>query len=232
MTATRSFPMVPWMISFSVQDGNIELDAYQPEATLADLAAELDGFRMRQGCRLRECYACGECCRDPVPVLGYDVRRMRRESGADSERELSRHLSFPEKPDLVARKKGISDMMRQHDLAEREATLIYEYNQCESIAMARRDGACGLLSDRLCTVHDERYYICELFFCRLGERLSGLFDSIVSQGVWHSYFVMDWIPAEAIGRNPFLKADAYDELLLSDFDTNLEKAVEKLFFYF
>ena len=217
------------MISFSVEEGHIELGEYSVDSTLADLAKELDAFRVEQGSQVRECYACGECCRDPVPVLGYDVRRIIEEAGGAS---LDEHLSFPAKPDIAERAKSIVDMVRQHGLSDLEATLIYEYNRSEPVTMAKHDGACYRLRDNLCSIHDGRYFICELFFCRLGERLSGLFDSIVSQGVWHSYVVLDWIPAVVVEHNPFLKADSYDQLILSDFDVDLEKAAEKLFFYF
>ena len=224
------------MIEFEIDDGNIELIRYSEDLTLSRFAEEFDTFRLQHTPLVRDCYACGECCGDPVPVLGYDIRRIRKETGEETEEEaekaLRRFIDFPRKPDLEARRKGITDLQRQNGLEELEAVLIYEYNQAEPFTMARRDGSCYLLEDKLCTVHDSRYYICRLFFCGLGDRLSGLFDTIVSQGVWFSYSLMGWISREEIPHNPFLKADSYDDVRLSDFDVDLQSALEKLFFFF
>ena len=235
------FGLTPWssaarillkMIEFQIDDGNIELVRYPEDITLSEFAEELDTFRLQHTPEIRDCYACGECCGDPVPVLGYDILKIRAEKGVETEESLRRFIDFPRKPDLEARRKGINELRSHNGLDELEAALIYEYNQAEPFTMARKEGACYLLEENLCTVHDGRFYICRLFFCNLGDKLSGLFDSIVSQGVWFSYSLMGWLPEEEIPHNPFLKANSYDRVRLSDFDVDLRSAVENLFFYF
>jgi Fe-S-cluster containining protein len=220
------------VIELTVQDQRIELVGYDGEDTLADLVVEVERFRLVTELKTRYCYGCGQCCHDPIPVLGGDLAELRRQS-AERGVDLSRYVSFPDPPDLEERREGIADMIRQHDLTPLQATLLYEHNCAEPLTLARSEtGACRFLESNLCTIYPHRPFACRLYVCNMADRLEGLYETIVRQGVWHSYHELGWVPAEEISHNPFLGAEGYDRIRLQQFDFDLEGALQSLFFYF
>ena len=220
------------MIKLGVVDSRIELVSHQPEATLVDLVAEVERFRLVTELKTKYCYGCGLCCYDTIPVLGLDLADLKHQAtgrGAD----LGDYVVMPEKPDLEDRRRSINDLVRQHELTSAQATLIYEHNTSEPLTLAKADtGACRFLSGNLCSIYPHRPFACRLYICNMGDQLESLYETIVRQGVWHSYHVLGWLPAEEIGHNPFLGVLSYQEVKLADFAFDLEGALEKLFFYF
>ena len=217
------------MIELAVQGEKIELVDHDGTESPLDLVRAVETFRLEADLKTRHCYACGLCCYDDVPVLGYDLAALRAALGD----RFDRHVCLPARPDLAARRGAVRDLARQHGLQDLEAVLIYEHNNSQPVTMARESpGPCLLLQDRLCTIYAARPFICRLYVCNMGEKLEALYDAIVSQGVWHSYHLLGWVPAAEIVHNPFLAASAFDELHLGSFEEDLEPALEKLFFYF
>ena len=146
---------------------------------------------------------------------------------------METHLTAPTPPSLEARKRGIRDLTRMNGLSSREAAILYEFNQAEPITPKKRtDGGCTFLDTRLCGIYEDRPFLCMLYVCNMADKLSILHELIVRQGVWHSYAVLGWIPEIEISHNPFVGKPSYDKVLLADFDVNLEKAMEDLFFFF
>lgn len=142
-------------------------------------------------------------------------------------------LILPEKPDIHSRRKAIAEMSASSSVTPLEAALLYEYNNAEPIILAKQSkGECCFLKDSLCSKYQIRPYSCGLYLCNMGEKLSYLQEMIIRQGTWHAYYKLGWIGKDDIAHNPFLGSDSYENLLLADFDFNLENALEQLFFYF
>ena len=197
-----------------------------------DLVVAVERFRLVTELKTRYCYGCGLCCYDTIPVLGLDLDGLQRQATL-REDPLSRYVVYPDPPDLEERRRGIQDLIRQHDFTLQQATLIYEHNCAEPLTLAKADtGACRFLNANLCTIYPHRPFACRLYVCNMGDRLEGLYETIVRQGVWHSYCKLGWVATEEIAHNPFLGAGGYDEIKLSEFDFDLQGALEKLFFYF
>lgn len=85
---------------------------------------------------------------------------------------------------------------------------------------------------KLCSLYTYRPFSCGLYLCNMGAKLSFLEEMIIRQGTWHAYSLLGWISQEDIAHNPFLKVKSYDELLVKDFDYQLQDALDQLFFYF
>lgn len=230
------------MLEFIAENEEIELKYYNQDATLSELSASLEAFRLSCGLKTSECRGCGECCSDNIPVLGLDIPTLLEGLHIDFSQAIQSILVLPERPDLDFRRKAIKEMAQSASISTLEAALLFEYNNAEPIILARRDGlspqcddnpqACCFLQDNLCSRYTVRPYSCGLYLCNMGERLSYIQEMIVRQGTWHAYFKLGWIEEEEIVHNPFLKADSYDKLLVSDFEFKLESTLEQLFFYF
>lgn len=221
------------MITFKADNTCIELMEYGDDATLNELAARLEAFRLENGLKTKNCRGCGKCCKDDIPVLGLDLPVMPGGLSAVREAPAGSCIVLPEKPDLQFRRKALLELQRTNGLTELEASLIYEYNNAEPLILARqKNGACLFLKNRLCSVYGRRPYSCGLYLCNMGERLSYIQEMVIRQGTWHAYHLLGWVSAEEIPHNPFLKASSYDGLLVKDFDFGLENALEHLFFYF
>ncbi len=222
------------MIYLAVENGKIELKGYSDDATLAELRDSVETFRKQDGLITAGCAGCGLCCYyHTLPILGYDIHDLRTALDVTEEELFSRYVDLPDRPDIEERRAAIADMMRQHDLDRVTASLLYEYNTAEPVRFAKaEDKGCVFLDAGLCSIYESRAYTCALYVCNMAERFSIIQEQIVRLGVWHSYYVLGWIPAEEIDYNPFLKYSAYDEARLGDFDIDLEPALEKLFFYF
>ncbi len=239
------------MIEFIVENEEIELKYYDPDATLSDLAASLEDFRLVSGLKTSQCKGCAECCSDNIPVLGLDVPALLEGLHISFEQAVQSILVLPEKPDLDFRRKAIREMAQSASITQLEAALLFEYNNAEPIILARKAGkyevsgkegqlahpdddpeACCFLENNLCSHYLVRPYSCGLYLCNMGERLSYIQEMIIRQGIWHAYYKLGWITEEEIAHNPFLKAASYDKLLVSDFEFKLENTLEQLFFYF
>jgi Fe-S-cluster containining protein len=221
------------MIQLEVQDDAIELRQYSNDATLQDLVDSTERIRLSKGLRTEHCYGCGICCKEPIPVLGYDLDKLTSRLGLSREALLDRYLDRPEVPCSEERNKAIRELERQHDLTALEATLVYEFNRAEPIILARdENGTCIFLRDNLCTIYEDRPYICRLYLCNMAEKLSVLYEKIAAQGIWHSYWALGWTRSEDIRHNPFLKGRCYREVYMNDFEFDLKNALERLFFYF
>lgn len=221
------------MVKLTVEHATVELRSYEPSDTVADLSRAMDEARRRPGLKSRWCYGCGECCSDPVPVLGTDLHRLPTITGLSRLEYLQERADLPEPPDLEARERGIRRLERDFHLSLHTATLLYEHNHAEPIALKRsNEGRCLLLSDDLCGALEERVFVCGLYICTMAPRLEALYDQIVRQGVWHSYQLLGWIPADSLRHNPFLGSSNYGEVPLHALDYDLSEALDVLFFYF
>lgn len=222
------------MVEFVIIDEEIELKSYDADTTLSDLSGELDAFR-KSAAELKTygCRGCGECCSDNIPVLGLDLPVLLDGLGTGFEQAAGSVLILPEKPDMSFRKKAIKEMAKAASISELEATLLFEYNNAEPVILSKQAGGeCCFLNNGLCSKYAVRPYSCGLYLCNMGERLSYIQEMIIRQGTWHAYYKLGWIGKDVIPHNPFLKADSYDSLLVSDFEFRLENSLEQLFFYF
>jgi len=230
------------MFEFIAENEEIELKNYGRDATLSELAASLDDFRLAVGLKTSECKGCAECCSDNIPVLGLDIPVLLEGLHISFEQAVQSILVLPERPDLGFRRKAIKEMAQSASITTLEAALLFEYNNAEPIILARKDGqssrsddnpqVCCFLQDNLCSRYTVRPYSCGLYLCNMGERLSYIQEMIIRQGTWHAYYKLGWIDRKEIAHNPFLKADSYDKLLVADFEFKLENTLEQLFFYF
>ena len=221
------------MIDLKIEERRIELQHYEPHATVEDLIAALEAIRRRPGLRTATCHLCGECCGDLVPVLGIDIDPLCRRLDCNRETLFAHVLTLPEPPDLEERHGAIESLRRDFDLARETATLLYEYNNAEPLTFQRHaSGVCTLQHKLLCTIYGSHPTACRFYLCNMGDRLSALYENIVRQGVWHSYVEAGWVPATDVSHNPFLHAHTLSTLTLEAFDVDLSAAMESLFFYF
>lgn len=218
-------------VILETENGEVELVRYADDATLADLKSAVEDARIDLSLVTAHCAGCGRCCYfEHLPLFGYDLVDMRRRTGVV---DLSPWVEFPVRPVFSERQRGISHLKRQYDFDERTATLLYEYHNGDPVSYAHdEDGGCVFLEQGFCGNYGGRAYTCALYACTMGDRLSMLQESIVRQGVWHSYSVEGWIDPDEISHNPFCSAASYDEVLISSFDVDLSEALEALFFYY
>ncbi len=223
------------MIEFISDNGKVELKYYDPDATLAELATELEIFRSTCDLKTSKCKGCGECCSDNIPVLGLDISPLLEGLGMSFEQAVQSVLVLPDKPDMAFRSKAIREMASATSITPLEATLLFEYNNAEPIILTKQvqhPPVCCFLHENLCSRYTIRPYSCGLYLCNMDQHLSYLQEMVIRQGTWHAYYKLGWVAAEDISHNPFLKADSYDKLPIADFDYNFENALEQLFFYF
>ena len=222
------------MIRLAVEDNTIEMLEYSESSSLSELRQCVEETREHEGLKTADCAGCGQCCfYENLPILGYDISPLAENLGVTVKQLFEKWVSKPEPPNIDERRIAIRDLERQQKVSSQVAALLYEYNQAEPIRFAKSEaGSCVLLNDNLCTIYTIRPYTCALYVCNMGEKLSVLQEQIVRQGVWHSYFLMEWVPEQDISHNPFLRHNSYDDLLISEFDFDLESALESLFFYF
>jgi Fe-S-cluster containining protein len=226
------------VVELVADNGLIELSGYSPESSLRELTEAVEAIRITKGLETERCYGCGGCCREPIPVLGYDIMNLAAVMETTGEDFVEKYLDLPEPPNVGAKRKATEELIRQHGFDPLEAALIYEFNHAEPVTFRRDEtGACLFCRRELCTIYEHRPYICGLYVCNMGDALSVLYEKIVSQGVWHTYASLGWITEEEIAHNPFLKAkaegkDPFGKILLRDFEFDLERALEAAFFYF
>lgn len=221
------------MVEFKIIDETIELVDYEPGTTLPELSAELEEYRKSNKLKTRNCKGCGYCCQDNIPVLGLDITLLMKGLNCSLDELKSKYLIIPEQVDVKARRKSISEMSRNGGMSETDAVLLYEYNNAEPLIMSKQNtGDCCLLKDKLCSLYTNRPYSCGLYLCNMGEKLAFIQEMIIRQGTWHAYSMLGWIDKEEISHNPFLKVETYEQLLVKDFDYQLQDTLDQLFFYF
>ncbi len=223
------------MIRLELENDKIELKEYSDDASLQELTKEVETFRLTNDLKTRYCKGCGECCNQPIPVLGLDIINFQKKTSLSLKEICDKYIVFPRKPDLNSRRKGIKEFMNMCGLTKEEAALLYEYNQCEPLILPRKkDGTCTFLDNEtgLCTIYAYRTFTCGLYICTMGDELSMLQEMVVRQGTWHAYSMIGWIDRDEISHNPFINADNYDKVYIKDLKFNSEKAIEQLFFYF
>ncbi len=210
------------MIDLRLNDENcLELEEYSPDCTLAEL---VDGIAAA-GDHHSLCARCARCCRDPIPLIGFEVGKI-KESEAPVIAFDS--LTFPAPPDAGLREKSVRDLERNFGLSRRQAEVFYEYNSAEPIALGKADdGRCFYQQGDLCGIYAGRPLVCRLYHCRQGARLSGLRELIMARGIWHSFVVMGWLDRAALADNPFAGGGMSDDILLKDFDLSIDEIVEK-----
>ena len=225
------------MVKLVLEKDKIELEEYSEDATLQELSDEVESFRLTNNLKTRYCKGCGECCNQPIPVMGLDIIKIQRKAGLKLDEIMEKHVVLPRKPDIRSRNAGIGDFVKTCNLSFIEAAMLYEYNQCEPLILPRKgDGTCSFLDNAtgLCTIYGQEYrpFTCNLYICTMGDELSMIQEMIVRQGTWHAYSLLGWISAGEISHNPFLNADSYDKVYIKDFKFNSKEAIEQLFFYF
>ena len=226
------------MVKLILKENKIELAEYSVDATIQELSDAVELFRLHDTkLKTRSCKGCGECCNQPIPVLGLDLLKIQKTTGLTLNEILEKYIVLPQKPNIDARKSSIKDFIKMCDVSLTEAAALYEYNECEPLILPRKeDGTCVFLDNAtgLCTIFGQviRPFTCELYICTMGDELSITQEMIVRQGTWHAYYLLGWINKEEIFHNPFLNADNYDKVYIKDFEFNCKKAAEKLFFYF
>lgn len=223
------------MIRLELEDDKIELKEYSDDASLQELTKEVEHIRLTNNLKTRYCKGCGECCNQPIPVMGLDIINFQKRNLSSLDEVCDKYLVFPKKPDLDSRHNGIKEFMDTCKLSKDEASLLYEYNQCEPVILPRKkDGTCTFLNNKtgLCTIYEYRTYTCGLYICTMGDELSMIQEMIVRQGTWHAYSLLGWIDKDEISHNPFLDADTYDKVYIKDFKFDSQGAIEQLFFYF
>ncbi len=220
------------MLYLSIKKGKLDLTGDVGEATLADLLAESEAFVAALRKQSVQCRMCGECCHR-APVLGLDILAMTGEAKTDAAQWAKEHLLLPDPPDLSARQKGIAEFIKQSGVSQRDAAVLYEYNQSEPISFLQTENErCVYQQGNLCGVYAQRPFVCRLYLCRFGERLQDLLEMVVTQGTWHAWAVLGAVPMEAIAHNPFAGKQGYDQVKLKDFEFGLEEAMGELFSYF
>lgn len=207
-----------------VMDKIIEIESYSEDCSLAELACALDKI----GSESLTCDKCGKCCCDTVPILGLDMLSLMDKTGLPSIPEDYPSFEFPQKPDMKLKHKSIRELNQMFKLSNHDAELFYEYNSSEPVTLRKKDdGQCIFSTENLCGQYQVRPFICQLYQCRFGEKLSYLKEMIVSQGIWHSYFIMGWINEREISHNPFLSKDSFSEVLLKSFELNIQDIQDK-----
>ena len=150
-------------------------------------------------------------------VSGFDSSASAGKPFPDPWQAAGSILVLPDKPDLAFRRKAIKEMCEWTSIPEIEATLLFEYNNAEPLILAKQaSGECCFLKGGLCSSYTKRPYSCGLYLCNMGRRLAYIQEMIVRQGTWHAYSKLGWIGEDELRHNPFLKADSYDKLLVSD----------------
>jgi hypothetical protein len=64
------------VIEIAVRGSQLELEGYSTDATVAELWRALEAKRRAPRLKTVSCYDCGECCHDPVPLLGVSARTL------------------------------------------------------------------------------------------------------------------------------------------------------------
>lgn len=220
-------------VRFSVLADRIELDSYTDEATLEDFVHGLEAFRRATSLKTSRCAGCGECCLQPIPVLGVDINSIARALETSPAEVVRDRLLLPEShPSPVERKKAIREISRHMKMPEDQAAIVYDFNNAERVILQRRgDGACCFLQNGLCTIYESRPLTCRIYLCAMGDKLSILHENIVQQGTNHLYRALGWIEEED-AVNPFVGAEGWGKVpLRACVPPDLESA-ESLFFYF
>jgi Fe-S-cluster containining protein len=208
------------MIKLKTENGIIELISYSDCALLGELIYEVE-FR-RTASRLgTECEFCGKCCYDPVPLTGADLAVF----GED-------FYQIPSVPSPRTREENISRIKLEHKVDQKTASLLYEYNSGDPVTPKRKsDGGCVKLQGSRCMIYEKRPIACRFYNCIMGENLEILYENIIRQGIWHSYYVLGKIPAESIPDNPFIRG-TFDRIPLKLFNSDISGALESLFSWF
>jgi Fe-S-cluster containining protein len=196
-------------------DNRLELTYFSEDCTLNELINRLTNLNEQS----ELCQKCGKCCSDTIPITGFEIKRITEEVKSGKKDYSVIDLNFPDKPDTKEKEKSISEMASMFGFSKRHATVLYEYNTATPITMKKgADGQCVRISNNLCAQYGIRPLICRLYYCNTADRLAGLREIIISQGIWHSYYIMGWIDKREIEDNPFLNASNYDDVLLKKFD--------------
>lgn len=232
-----SGPAAPVLLA--VREDRIELERYEPGATVRDLVNEVERIRLDEKTLVTSrCEGCGECCAQRIPVFAEDMDRLCSlradlESDADRWSFLGTALELPQRPDMAARAAGIREMVRDMGMSADEATSVYEFNQAEPITLRHaEDGRCAFLRSGMCTIYAHRTLTCRLYVCNMGQRLSVLQEQIVTEGTWHAYEALGWTQGEDLSHNAFHGAASHWDLKLSLFERADPGDPGKLFFYF
>ncbi|MFP4442081.1 MAG: YkgJ family cysteine cluster protein [Spirochaetia bacterium] len=208
------------MIRLETQNGKIELISYSENALLGELIREVENHRTSS--RLgKECEFCGKCCYDEVPLTGADLAAFGESL-----------YQIPSVPSAQSREDGISRLISEHKLDRKTAALLFEYNTGEAVTPKRQTGGgCIHLLGSRCRIYEKRPMACRFYNCIMGENLKILYENIIRQGIWHSYYVLGKIPAASIAGNPFLSGKP-ERIPLRLFDSDISGALESLFSYF
>ncbi len=217
-------------ISFTVRDGVLDLGAVAPGAGLWDLAVGIERIHYGADLCARGCRGCAACCSDLITVLAFDLPILGRALSVDTESLIAGYLRLPPRPDRDKRQRGIRDLTRQFEIAEPEAARIYDFNQADAITVRIKKGReCLFLEDGLCSIYPCRPLACRLYVCHTGDELTVLHEAVVTQGTWHFYAALGWLPEEDLSYNPFVGAENYAEVALADFLVSGDDPPEKFF---
>lgn len=229
------------MIKLITQKNKIELESFTDNATLTDLAEAIKSHCDQTDLITKNCYGCGGCCNQDIPVLGFDLNLLQQKLQQGLQQEWNfdlnslpdKYFILPDKTAIKERNNSIKDLKNQFNYTNLQASLIYEFNQSEPIILSKKsDRECLFLEKKLCKIFSLRPFICSLYICNAANHLAAMLENIVRQGTWHAYYILGWIEKQEINHNPFLKYNQYKEVLLKDFDTDMTNMLSDLFFYF
>ena len=217
-------------VSFEIRDGVLDLDSAVQSASLADLAAGIEAIHFGADVHAPGCRGCATCCSDLIPVLDLDLPVLGRALSVDRASLIADYLVLPPRPDREKRRRGIVDLTRQFSVSEVEAARIYDFNQADAVTFRRKNGReCLFLEGGMCSIYAHRPLACRLYVCHTGDELAVLHEAVVAQGTWHFYSALGWLPEADLSPNPFVGADSYAEVPLSDFFSSDSGPPEQFF---
>ena len=216
-------------VEITIRGPELELGRYEDEATILDLALEVERTRPAPGLITAGCAGCGLCCGDTVPLFRQDITRISGEMGLSVEGFIDRYVDRPAAPDLSHRERTIGEQRERDALTLPESVYLYEHNFGDPFTPKKgADGRCVLLEDNLCTIYPARPFICMLHVCNMGERLSDIHANIVRKGIWDSYRIAGWIGADALEGNPFVTFEPLESIPIAEFELDTAGIMEKL----
>jgi len=222
------------LLKLTSSHNRIDIIEYSADATLEDLVTGTENLRSNGLRKTKTCIGCGNCCMPPPPILGADLADLSlRLCNGDMRKLTDNYLAIPHVPPPELINKQIAELVRLNSFNEKESRLLFEYNNSEPITFKKKENdSCIFFDGEKCTIYEMRPFICRLYNCVMGNRLSVLEEMIVAQGTWHAYSLIGLIQPSDIGHNPFINNEGYKNIKIGSFEYDFEKSLTQIFGYF